>query len=397
MMLRTTHQQICIRARISPLLYRKFTNANRPPSLKSISEKSSLKRFISANYYNERYPKLSKYGVAVVKIARTVFIGFALYNCGRQAGIAEYAADPVAMEKKLTLTLLGSRSPDDLKLVKVKDPAHQRVDKIAQKIVFAARDYVDGKVERRLARLTKLKKRIAEKKDESALSEAAILENELNFWNGRRRMLKGHWTTLLVDVRVPNAFVSDLTPRKIYIMTGLLTTLECNDDELALVLGHEISHLLLGHTSSRVENEKFYRISELVLLSMLDPSGILTFALAYFGYKLSSYRSAAHSRQHEREADDMGLKIAALACYDTQKGSHVFGKLAKLGGSARQQEFHYMDTHPLPLEREQELVTQSATIRRENHSHCSSTYSKFWRAKAHQQENSVLANLTATR
>ena len=86
-----------------------------------------------------------------LKASRTIFLGFALFNCGKQAGITEYATDPVAMEKKLTMALLGGRpgggnSPP--KLLKVSDMDHVRIDKVAFRIIVAAREFVDEKIKR---------------------------------------------------------------------------------------------------------------------------------------------------------------------------------------------------------------------------------------------------------
>jgi len=148
-------------------------------------------------------------------------IGLGIYGLGKQAGISEYAQDPIAMEKSLSKTLISGQfaNGEEPKVRKTSDPVHKRVDKISHKILQGARDLIDGKIERRMMRIN-LKKGNTK------------LEEELAYWQAKRRTLKGTWHTIVICSPLPNAFVSDITPRKIYVNEGLLTSLECSDDEL---------------------------------------------------------------------------------------------------------------------------------------------------------------------
>ena len=106
------------------------------------------------------------------------------------------------------------------------------------------------------------------------------------------------------------------------ITTSMFETFIGSQDELALVLGHEISHL--GYSSERNSLETSFRTIEILLLSLDPTEGLLSLACMTF---LASVRNAigtVHSRDHERCADELGMKLTAMDCYDTRAASQVF-------------------------------------------------------------------------
>jgi Zn-dependent protease with chaperone function len=129
----------------------------------------------------------------------------------------------------------------------------------------------------------------------------------------------------------------------------------CGDstDELALVMGHEVSHLICDHTRQRSELKAMIAGVELALLSLIDPvvrshitifhshlfplhkprsflllslQGILSFFSIALMSRMNDYMSSRFSRQHESEADLMGIEIAAKACYNTQRACNIMLK-----------------------------------------------------------------------
>jgi len=94
----------------------------------------------------------------------------------------------------------------------------------------------------------------------------------------------------------------------------------------------------------------------LVVISALDPTGVLSFMLEVVlgGTLFRSWTSASFSRAHEREADELGLKIAAGACYDPAQAMHLFSHMLEFekehtGGSERAPSLG--STHPVSSER----------------------------------------------
>ena len=152
--------------------------------------------------------------------------------------------------------------------------------------------------------------------------------------------------------------------------SGLFDDWIANDDELALILGHEISHLVLGHLSHGNSIELFLRGLEILVL-MLDPTeGLLSLGIVSFLANTRDALVAMHSRTHETEADDLGCKLAAMACYDTSRGAEVFRKMhetdKKHGGSRND----LMSSHPPTEERYIAVKEQSKSENTAKYSTC---------------------------
>jgi Zn-dependent protease with chaperone function len=156
---------------------------------------------------------------------------------------------------------------------------------------------------------------------------------------------------------------------RIFITTSLLHQFISTQDELALVLGHEISHLILGHSSAQNSLEASFRTLEILLLS-IDPSeGLLSLAFMTFLASLRGAVGASYSRENEREADELGIKLTAMACYDTKEASRVFHKMhlqnvesGLEASSGKVGLLSFFDTHPPSDERFHSLLEVSSTL-----------------------------------
>ena len=197
--------------------------------------------------------------------------------------------------------------------------------------------------------------------DEIWLYQVLERDDEVNLWTKARRHMEGHWQFVLIPSEVPNAFVSEILPRRIFVTTSLFETFIESQDELALVLGHEISHLILGHSSARNSLETSLRTLEILMLSLDPTEGLLSLAIMGGLASLRSAIGALYSRDNERCADELGIRLTAMACYDTRAASHVFYKMhqynvesgrdAGLGG--------FFDSHPPSEERYLALLEKS--------------------------------------
>ncbi|KAL9182715.1 hypothetical protein ACHAXT_003994, partial [Thalassiosira profunda] len=119
-----------------------------------------------------------------------------------------------------------------------------------------------------------------------------------------------------------------------------------DEDELASVLGHEMAHNLARHAGERMSEGLLLGIvSRLSLL--IDPSGVL-FAILVPAQKLLF--SLPHSREHEIEADTLGLILASEACYDPRAAKRVFSRMKEdsEGGGKNGQTPppEFISTHP---------------------------------------------------
>lgn len=165
-------------------------------------------------------------------------------------------------------------------------------------------------------------------------------EEEVEKWKVALERLRSHeWSFIVIDAPTVNAFVNHLLPGKVFIHEGLFENVKPTDDELALILSHEFSHIIHQHGQSRNEMTMFISIIQLVLFSFVDPSGVLPFffdiVLKNFGTGMENF----YSRDHETEADLTGIEIAAHACYETRESHAVFGRLSE-------GDHYWNSTHP---------------------------------------------------
>ena len=149
------------------------------------------------------------------------------------------------------------------------------------------------------------------------------------------------YTYTVVRSDMANAFV--LPGNHIFVMTGLFQYVH-DEDELAAVLGHEIAHNLARHAGEKISGSIV--INMLARLSLLvDPSGVLFTILLPAA---SVFRELPNSRTQETEADQIGVHIAAGACYDPRAAKRVFANM-KAGTEGKGGHIHapeFLSTHP---------------------------------------------------
>jgi predicted Zn-dependent protease len=145
-------------------------------------------------------------------------------------------------------------------------------------------------------------------------------------------------TYTVVRCDMANAFV--LPNNHVFVMSGLFQFIQ-NEDDLAAVLGHEMAHNLARHVGEKVSGSIV--VSLLARLSLLvDPSGVL---LTIFLPASNLLRELPHSRTQESEADQIGIHLAAQACYDPRAAKRVFQAM-KEATKAGQQPPEFLSTHP---------------------------------------------------
>ena len=144
----------------------------------------------------------------------------------------------------------------------------------------------------------------------------------------------------------PNAFC--LPGGKMAVYTGLFPVAQ-NSDAMAVVMGHEIAHALLRHGAQRMSQQKLTQIGQMAgAMSGMDPQQQqMVMAAMGYGYLLP------YAREHETQADEVGLMLAAAACYDPAEAIPLWERMASLSGGQHPPEF--ASTHPNPANRIQHL------------------------------------------
>ena len=138
---------------------------------------------------------------------------------------------------------------------------------------------------------------------------------------------------------------------KMAIYTGLLNKVKPTDDELAQVMGHEISHALANHTAERMSTAMATSLG-VTILAVATDSDALAMGAGVVAAKLAI--ELPNSRAGESEADEIGIELAARAGYDPRAAVTLWQKMGKVGGDTPPQ---FLSTHPSPDNRQQRLKT----------------------------------------
>jgi predicted Zn-dependent protease len=152
------------------------------------------------------------------------------------------------------------------------------------------------------------------------------------------RAAQWRWEVNLLNSKQINAFC--MPGGKIAFYTGILVQLQLNDDEVAMIMGHEVAHALLEHARERMAKSGG---TELLLRGAAAIFGLgnLGDLAAQGATQLLSLR---FSRDDESEADALGLLLAARAGYDPGAGVTLWQKMGKAtAGKAPPQ---WLSTHP---------------------------------------------------
>lgn len=128
---------------------------------------------------------------------------------------------------------------------------------------------------------------------------------------------------------------------KIMVYTGIIEKLKLTDDELATVMGHEISHALREHGRERVSRQMG---QEAVLSLGAALLGVDSDAAVNLANQVATVTfQLPHSREQETEADRMGLELMARAGYNPNAAISVWQKMSASGDGAPPQ---FLSTHP---------------------------------------------------
>jgi predicted Zn-dependent protease len=150
------------------------------------------------------------------------------------------------------------------------------------------------------------------------------------------RAKEWRWEVNLIGSKQINAFC--MPGGKIAFYTGIIDQLKLTDDEVAMVMGHEIAHALREHARERMAKSVATDVGA-TLLGELIGGGKYTGAFRLGGDLLS----LKFSRSDESEADLVGIDIAARAGYDPRAGITLWQKMAAASQGGR---LEFLSTHP---------------------------------------------------
>jgi len=165
----------------------------------------------------------------------------------------------------------------------------------------------------------------------------------------------------VVNVREINAFALPGGP--MFVNRGMIEAAH-NEGEVAGVMAHELSHVVLRHGTAQASKATKYEIGQVagaILGSIIGGGwGQVVSQGTQFGLGTAFMR---FSREFERQADIEGAQIMARAGYDPRDMANMFRTIEKQGGSGGPQ---WLSDHPNPGNRVDYITKEAQALRVDN-------------------------------
>jgi len=156
-----------------------------------------------------------------------------------------------------------------------------------------------------------------------------------------------------------NAFA--LPGGHMFINTGLLRAVD-SEAQLAGVMGHEMSHVILRHGTNQVSKANLIELPA-ALAAQMAGKGSMMAQLAQLGIGLGANSVLLKfSRNAESQADLMGSHLMSEAGYDPMEMAHFFNKLGSPGKGMAGNVAQFMSDHPNPDNRERAIEQEARLL-----------------------------------
>lgn len=163
------------------------------------------------------------------------------------------------------------------------------------------------------------------------------------------------WEVVVFDDPNPNAFA--LPGGKIGVHTGILP-ITASDAGLAAVLGHEIAHISQRHAAQRLAQQMaLLGVASLGSVLASDDPKVRARWMTAIGATGTLGVILPYSRQHELEADALGIIYAARAGYDPREAPKVWARMAQAARNYPRP-LEFLSTHPVEQTRIRALEAQ---------------------------------------
>jgi len=176
--------------------------------------------------------------------------------------------------------------------------------------------------------------------------QTAIFRKDAPAWN---------WEVNVISSKELNAFC--MPGGKIMFYSGLINQLKLSDDEIAIVMGHEIAHALREHSREQVSQAMAAQTAISVGTALLG-LGQVSADISNTVYQ--ALIATKFSRTDESEADEIGLELTARSGYDPRAGVTLWQKMIAANSGGTPPEF--MSTHPAEASRVQKIQSLLPTV-----------------------------------
>lgn len=199
---------------------------------------------------------------------------------------------------------------------------------------------------------TRLRGRVLSVWDRTAKGRTASLKDK---YNQDVPYVPNEWEVAVFDTDAVNAFV--MPGQQVGVYRGI-TELTENDDQLASILGHEAGHIDGRHSAARASAQMTAQVAMVAGQIAIAQSD----ELRQYGNTIAALGGAAiqfgvllpYSRNHELQADKLGVDYMYKAGYDVKQAPRLWELMDKKSAGNRPPEF--MSTHPDPGRRRNELI-----------------------------------------
>lgn len=174
------------------------------------------------------------------------------------------------------------------------------------------------------------------------------------------------WETRVVASEEQNAYC--LPGGKIVVYEGIIPICQ-NEAGLAVVMGHEVAHVLARHGGERMSQQSAVNGAKTAVSYVLRNKEEVTRNLWMQAYGMATTYGVVlpYSRKHESEADHIGLMLMAECGYDPTEAPKFWTRFAAAGSGGNQPEF--LSTHPADDRRAsdlEKLLPEALTIYRDS-------------------------------
>jgi len=174
----------------------------------------------------------------------------------------------------------------------------------------------------------------------------------------RLRQPQFRYTFQVVERKEINAFALPGGP--IFVNRGMLDAAR-NDGEVAGVIAHELSHVVLRHATAQATKGQKFQFGALagqIIGSLVGgrTGSVIAGSQIGIGTYLMKY-----SREYEREADLLGVQIMSKAGYDPRNMANMFQTIAQRGGNGGPE---WLSDHPSPTNRYAAINREAELLRR---------------------------------
>lgn len=185
------------------------------------------------------------------------------------------------------------------------------------------------------AKSTLLVKKVG--KNISAAVESFMAQNSMS-----DRIASFQWEFNLVDDPTVNAWC--MPGGKVVFYSGIIPVCE-SESGIAVVMGHEVAHAVARHGAERMSQELGVQLGGATLQVALANKSQETQSIFMTAYGVGTQVGVLlpYSRQHESEADKLGLIFIAMAGYDPASAVAFWKRMSATGGQKPPQ---ILSTHP---------------------------------------------------